>query len=53
MSLIEDHIGIMKYKQMMIVIEEKYILVSLIKPFKSLTIGLMRLIRSCLFVCRL
>jgi hypothetical protein len=39
------------HKQMMIILEDKSILVWLIKLSKRLTIGLMRLIWRCLFAC--
>src|SRR6185312_15880329 len=51
MCLLEDHDGLSKIKQMMIISEERYTLGSLIKLVKSLVVGLMRLIWSCFLVC--
>ena len=43
----EDRTGTMKYNQIMKILEDKYILLSLIKLSKGMTIGLMRLLWSC------
>uniref|UniRef100_A0A0A9DYN0 Uncharacterized protein n=1 Tax=Arundo donax TaxID=35708 RepID=A0A0A9DYN0_ARUDO len=50
MCLLEDQLGLFQSKQMMITLEEKYILASLIELFKSLILGLMRLIWSYFLV---
>jgi hypothetical protein len=43
MCLLEDHLGFLHSKQMMITLEGKSILASLIKYLKSLILDLMRL----------
>jgi hypothetical protein len=50
MCLLEDHLGFLQSKQMMITLEDKSILTSLIELVKSLIIDLMRLKWSCFLV---
>jgi len=50
MFLKEDQDGLLQTKQMMTILEGKYILALLIKLVKSLILGLMRLIWSCFLV---
>jgi hypothetical protein len=50
MCLLEEHLGFLQSKQMMITLEDKSILASLIELVKSLILDLMRLTWSCFLV---